>query len=313
VRPVVSLLLLIESLAVTSPAQFFGAVNESIFAAGPPPPPPTVPSPVVRKIIPTLDGKAVLFGTGLPDGNGDFNRQVVRVNGDGSLDSSFSLTTPTWILNVAVDGMNRILLIREKPRTGSGPMMWPLLPGVGERYLQTGALDPSFQVGSGSPSLLEQIHSLSDGAVLITGYLYAYNEQPLGRNAARLGGNGVVDATFKPSFEGEERFVGGPSQLVAVVPLPSGEFLAGGYFPSVNGLPFPSMAKLKSSGMVDTNFAPSLVLRGVSPWSGGQVVDLQPNVTAICRQTDGQIVIAGEFTSVRGTARTNMARLNPDG
>lgn len=310
---VVTIVLTVVSFVVAGALHSFGAVQEGVHSVGPPPPPPETPSPVVRKVIPTPDGKAVLFGSGLPDGNGNFNRLVVRVEGDGSLDSGFSLTTPTWILNVAVDGMNRILLIREKPRTGSGPMPWPLLPGVGERYLQTGALDPSFQVGSGSPSLLEHIHSLSDGAVLITGYLQAYNDQPLGRNAAKLSGNGSVDATFKPSFEGEERFVGDPSQLVAAVPLPDGEFLAGGYFPSVNGLPFPSLAKLESSGMVDTNFAPNLSLRGVSPRSGGQVVDLQPNVTAICRQSDGQIVIAGEFTSVRGIARTNMARLNPDG
>jgi uncharacterized delta-60 repeat protein len=41
--------------------------------------------------------------------------------------------------------------------------------------------------------------------------------------------------------------------------------------------------------------------------------DVDGNVFAIVTQADGKLVIGGQFTSVRGAERNNLARLNPDG
>lgn len=48
-----------------------------------------------------------------------------------------------------------------------------------------------------------------------------------------------------------------------------------------------------------------------SAFTGGEGVVGQVNALAV--QPDGKIVIGGKFTSVNGTPRNNLARLNPDG
>lgn len=45
----------------------------------------------------------------------------------------------------------------------------------------------------------------------------------------------------------------------------------------------------------------------------GFAPDVNGTVHAIAVQSDGKILIGGRFTSVAGSLRTNLARLNPDG
>ncbi len=78
-----------------------------------------------------------------------------------------------------------------------------------------------------------------------------------------------------------------------------GKVIIGGWFNNVGGLPRPGLARLNSDGSLDASF-PS----GSGPNSG---------VLAVALQDDGQIMIAGDFTSVNGVARQRVARLNPDG
>ncbi len=54
-----------------------------------------------------------------------------------------------------------------------------------------------------------------------------------------------------------------------------------------------------AAGDVDLSFDPGLGVNG--------------SVSAAVVQSDGKVIIGGQFTTVRGFARTNLARLNPDG
>src|SRR3954452_15944534 len=54
-----------------------------------------------------------------------------------------------------------------------------------------------------------------------------------------------------------------------------------------------------AAGDVDLSFDPGLGVNGP--------------VSAAVVQPDGKVIIGGHFTTVRGHARTNLARLNPDG
>src|SRR5207249_4904163 len=51
-------------------------------------------------------------------------------------------------------------------------------------------------------------------------------------------------------------------------------------------------------GGLDSGFAPAAILNGASPGT----------VRAVYWQTNGQVIIAGEFTSIGGTARGRIAR-----
>jgi uncharacterized delta-60 repeat protein len=95
---------------------------------------------------------------------------------------------------------------------------------------------------------------------------------------------------------------GGPSGPVNVVRLDSttGKFYLGGNFQTFDDTQVGYVARLNADGTLDTSFAP------VGTGLNGGVLDL-----AI--QTDGKIVVTGEFTSYSGTARGAIARINTDG
>ena len=111
---------------------------------------------------------------------------------------------------------------------------------------------------------------------------------------ARLNADGSLD----PNFNG---FLGvGPDDVVrAVAVQPDGAVIIGGDFRTVSGLARAGIARLSSYGAVDFSFNPGQGVDGI--------------VTALALQPDGRVLIAGQFTSVDGTARSRVARLNANG
>ena len=82
---------------------------------------------------------------------------------------------------------------------------------------------------------------------------------------------------------------------------PDGKILVGGTFSLINqGRPQSGLARLNPDGDLDTSFASGVLSVGGS-------------ISAIALQPDGRVVVGGRFTSIGGTARRDLARLNPDG
>src|SRR5439155_26956364 len=79
-----------------------------------------------------------------------------------------------------------------------------------------------------------------------------------------------------------------------------GKVLVGGTFPPFNGASRARLARLNTDGSLDTNFLSGLT----GPNSA---------VRSIRIQSDGKLVIGGQFSTVNGTARGRIARLNTDG
>jgi uncharacterized delta-60 repeat protein len=80
--------------------------------------------------------------------------------------------------------------------------------------------------------------------------------------------------------------------------------LLGGQFASINGESRTNLARLNPDGSLDVNF------QNGTGGVGGQPASL---INAIVLQTNGTMVIGGEFTMVNGTNRNRVARLNADG
>ncbi|MCX7840246.1 MAG: delta-60 repeat domain-containing protein, partial [Anaerolineae bacterium] len=80
---------------------------------------------------------------------------------------------------------------------------------------------------------------------------------------------------------------------------PDGKILIGGDFTWVWGTTMNRVARLNTDGTLDTSFGDPNV-------SGGQV-------RALVRQSDGKVLIGGEFTSVAWATMNRVARLNSDG
>ncbi|HEY0050350.1 MAG TPA: hypothetical protein VGB68_13730, partial [Pyrinomonadaceae bacterium] len=85
-----------------------------------------------------------------------------------------------------------------------------------------------------------------------------------------------------------------------ILTLPDGKFLVGGKFEAVNGANRNSLVRLNADGTVDSSFNP---------------LSLVGTITSAGLQSNGKIIIAGEFSLTFGAAvtATRLARLNADG
>jgi uncharacterized delta-60 repeat protein len=92
---------------------------------------------------------------------------------------------------------------------------------------------------------------------------------------------------------------GAGSNITAVAIQPDGRVIIGGSFSAVHGVARRFIARLMPDWSVDPSFDP-----GTGPNS---------SVTGVESQADGKLIIAGYFSSVAGTPRSYLARLNADG
>lgn len=137
-------------------------------------------------------------------------------------------------------------------------------------------LDPTLQFfGPSSPKVYLQ----PDGKIILDGF-------------KRLQRNGALDSSFHP---------GAQFGAVFAVALQSDDkLIVAAQFVTVDGQARSKIVRLHPNGDFDTSFDP-----GTGP-------NLQ-YAAKIQLQSDGKIVIAGDFTSVNGVARNGIARLNSDG
>lgn len=131
----------------------------------------------------------------------------------------------------------------------------------------------------------------ADGRCLIAGDFTTYNTVTRNR-VARMNVDGSNDSTFNPGS--------GANDFVSTLALQTdGKIVIGGGFTSFNGQFRSRVARLNTDGSVDGSFNPGL--------------GADNTVWASAVQTDGKVVIGGEFTSVNGASRYYIARLNADG
>lgn len=155
-----------------------------------------------------------------------------------------------------------------------------------------GSLDLTFNPGSGANDFIGALAQNGSGQFVIGGGFSSYNGVPRPR-VARINANGSLDTSFSSGL--------GPNASVwAVVMQPDGKAIIGGEFTSVNGLTRLRIARLNTDGSLDASFDPGLVGPNGTVW-------------ALALQSDGKVVIGGEFETVGGVVRGGIARLNTDG
>ena len=107
---------------------------------------------------------------------------------------------------------------------------------------------------------------------------------------------GAID----PSFSVGEVLTGlSPGKIYTLTTDSSGAVLIAGDFTSIGGTNRGMIAKLDSSGKLMSSFETGTGANGP--------------IRSMLVQTDGKILVGGEFTSINGTARNRIARLNSDG
>ncbi|WDF45619.1 T9SS type A sorting domain-containing protein [Chryseobacterium sp. KACC 21268] len=166
------------------------------------------------------------------------------------------------------------------------------------RLNENGSLDSSFNplTGAMNEEFFARIYSIvlqTDRKILIGGEFTSYDGSPR-RGIARLNENGTLDTTFNPETGAQNHPV-----IFTIAVQSDNKILVGGYFTSFNGVVKNNLVRLNADGSIDNSF------------NIGTGVDSA--VTALAVQSDGKILIGGDFTSYNGTSSTRIARLNSDG
>ena len=155
-----------------------------------------------------------------------------------------------------------------------------------------GSLDTTFNPGGGANDFIGALAQTGSGQFIIGGGFSSYNGVPRPR-VARINSNGSLDPSFSSGL--------GPNGSVwAVVVQPDGKAIIGGEFITVNGLARPHVARLNTDGSLDATFDPGLSGPDGTVWT-------------LALQSDGKVIIGGEFGTVGGAVRGGIARLNADG
>jgi uncharacterized delta-60 repeat protein len=248
------------------------------------------------------DGKIVVAGTSTAFGSTD--AMIVRLNADGSLDSTFNnggsqiinRTGEDQISAVVLQGDGKIVVAGYTNTLGSNDVM-------AARLNIDGGLDETFNTGIAGGRVTGDIQIInltgddrgqavalqSDGKIVIAGHTDRFGDQDI--QVVRLNGNGTVDLTFNPSITPAGPTGGvavvrqtGNDQGQAVALQTDGKIVVGGHTDRF-GLNDFLVVRFSGSGALDTTFDIDGI-RVVGP-SG------ENRANALALQTDQKIVLVG--------------------
>jgi len=231
------------------------------------------------------DGR-VLIGGWFTSYNGTPRKCIARLNPDGSLDTSFNPGT-------GADGGVESLTVQPDGKILIGGTFTSYNGTSRNRIARLntdGSLDTSFNPGTGANGGVESLTVQPDGKILIGGHFIGYDGMARNR-IARLNSNGSLDMSFSPGS-------GANSRILTLALQPNGKILIGGQFTSYNGTPRSHIARVNSDGSLDTSFLP-----GNGP---------NYRILTLTLQTDGKVLIGGEFTRYGSTPRNRIARVIGD-
>ncbi|MBL0126477.1 MAG: T9SS type A sorting domain-containing protein [Flavobacteriales bacterium] len=230
------------------------------------------------------DGR-ILVGGYFFNYNGSNAPRIVRLNADGSYD-------PTFLPGTGPNGHVIAMVLQPDGRIIAGGC-FNTVNAIPSNFIcrlnADGSLDPSFVVGSGFNSCVYALDPVGNGQVIAGGFFDTYNGSACPR-IARLNANGTNDITYNVG----SGFTGGA--VNALLKQSDGKLFAAGNFTAFNGIPQARLARLRTDGILDTEFDP------------GTGFPTQA-VNALALQPDYKLLAAGSFTSYNGTGRNRVARI----
>jgi len=283
---------------------------------------------IVNALALQPDGKILVGGIVVtPDGNSTQWRNLVRVNSNGSLDTTFNPNP----LNVF--GIVNKVVVREdgailcagnfagvtvlNPIDGSplntsipayGGFFNPVRgfvpdgtgmliagnaslmgPAILTRFDASNLQDPSFHVPTVQDNSIVSVERQVDGSLFIAGR-FSTVDGATRKLAARLMSTGFLDQAFDLGDA--------LGEIGTVKTQPDGKVIVGGSFRPSGEANNYGFARLNANGTFDPTFQVQPPNRNANGRVGS--IQLLP---------DGKILIAGNFTTVNGTARTLIARL----
>ena len=238
----------------------------------------------VNCITQQSDGKLVVAGA-FTSYNGTTINRIVRLNTNGSIDSSFATGT----------GLNGLVQSMAQQSDGkfivSGPFSTYNSAGVSTiiRLNTNGSRDTSFSTGNGFTGTVYSIFQQSDGKLVVGGDFIAYNGVTV-NNIVRLNTNGSRDTTFVTGTIFN-------SVVRCIVQQSDGKLVVGGSF--FNNTTVNRIVRLNTNGSIDSSFAVG--------------TGFNTSTLIITQQSDGKLVIGGAFANYQQIPFSRIVRIEPNG
>ncbi|MFN3756141.1 MAG: T9SS type A sorting domain-containing protein [Flavobacterium sp.] len=231
----------------------------------------------------------ILVGGTFASFNGLPKSWILRLNEDGSLDSTFNLTGTGingGVFNILTN--NDKIIIGGSFNNFNGESKRNVL-----RLNNNGTLDNSFgnDFNFNTNNIVTSSSLLSNGKIIVGGF-FRFLNQNFDKGIARLNANGTYDSSFS-NFTATNNLVWSTHELS------DGKILIGGAFTTFNNTTSNRIARLNSDGTFDDSF---------NIGSGFDWV-----VYNMALQPDGKIIVCGDFTSFNGTSVNRLVRLNANG
>jgi uncharacterized delta-60 repeat protein len=247
--------------------------------------------PNIWTVATQADGKVVMTGVfssydGVPHNN------VLRLNPDGTVDSSFDVQTDRSTRALLIQPDGKILIAGFFGEVNGVPR-----PRIA-RLNSDGTIDLSFNPGTGPDQYyIRALVQDSAGNIYVGGEFSAFNGIPR-VGLVKLSPTGAVDPAFNPGGGGVQ-----PVFIWSMTPPDSsGNIVIGGSFTTYNGTNARRIARLNTTtGAIDSTFN-----AGGAGFNSGTVYALR-------QAPDGKYYAGGSFTTYNGVARRGIARLNSNG
>ncbi|GGA88054.1 delta-60 repeat domain-containing protein [Flavobacterium palustre] len=246
----------------------------------------------INSIVLQPDGKIILGGSfnmfkGVPQ------RYLIRLNPDGTKDSSFDIKTGfnSSISYVALQKDGKII-VGGKFNNYQGTTQNKLV-----RLNPDGSKDNSFNIGTGFDFNINSIAIQEDGKIIVGGLFDSYNEINQ-KKLLRLNSDGSKDI----SFDIGDIFDFGFKYSAAVHNInlqPNGKIILIGAFTRFhNGFPH-GLIRLNSDGKKDLSFSTGNGFYG--------------SVNFMVQQVDKKVIVGGSVSVFQGINQDLLLRLNVDG
>ena len=242
------------------------------------------------KAIEILPDQRILLGGQFTSFDGTATRGLVLLLPNGSVDGTF-------VSGFSSDGFSVGVTCLESLPGGAimvGGYFTRYAGSPAGRYAfitPSGTPAPGYAAGAGADSHVFDIDVQPNGKILLCGFFDTVAGHP-SACVARLNGNGSVDTTF-----------GTGSQLGAVAysveGQTDGKVIVGGSFSNFFGLGQRYLGRLNPDGKLDESYL------------GNAGPDL--NVYGLTLDSEGRLLVAGQFSDYRGEPMAGLGRLLADG
>jgi uncharacterized delta-60 repeat protein len=251
------------------------------------------------------DGKIIIGGS-FTTFNGATVNRIVRLNSDGTRDVGFTTNTGSGANNtvssIAIQSDGKILV------SGLFKTFNNLSVKCIIRLNSDGTRDTSFtgtEVAGFSP--YDQIFAIklhSDNKICYSVNVLVLVQGPdfnyftIQNKFFRMNSSGAQDTTFNNNLGSNNSE---NSQAISISIQSDGKIIIGGSFTTFNGATVNRIVRLNSDGTRDTAFT-------TNTGSGAN-----GNINSIAIQSDGKIILSGNFTTFNGATVNRVVRLNSNG